>query len=127
MDYLKNRYSIVEFRSMDELPDIATDNNGDEEPFSVSVLAYDAEFGVWTIAWYNYDTKDWMDHSDDSLEFSFWCYLPPLNNFIESNPDLPKVRNAGYVESVNEIKDEHLVDQLRKYFYKTNRNGKSGI
>lgn len=127
MNYLKNRYSIVEFRSMDELPDIATDNNGDEEPFSVSVLAYDAEFGVWTIAWYNYDTKDWMDHSDDSLEFSFWCYLPPLNNFIESNPDLPKVRNAGYVESVNEIKDEHLVDQLRKYFYKTNRNGKSGI
>lgn len=127
MNYLKNCYSIVEFRSMDELPDIATDNNGDEEPFSVSVLAYDAEFGVWTIAWYNYDTKDWMDHSDDSLEFSFWCYLPPLNNFIESNPDLPKVRNAGYVESVNEIKDEHLVDQLRKYFYKTNRNGKSGI
>ena len=125
MDYLKNRYSIVEFRSMDELPDIATDNNGDEEPFSVSVLAYDAEFDVWTIAWYNYDTKDWMDHSDDSLEFSFWCYLPPLNNFIESNPDLPKVRNAGYVESVNEIKDEHLVDQLRKYFYKTSRNGKS--
>lgn len=127
MNYLKNCYSIVEFRSMDELPDIATDNNGDEEPFSVSVLAYDAEFGVWTIAWYNYDTKDWMDHSNDSLEFSFWCYLPPLNNFIESNPDLPKVRNAGYVESVNEIKDEHLVDQLRKYFYKTNRNGKSGI
>ena len=127
MNYLKNCYSIVEFRSMDELPDIATDNNGDEEPFSVSVLAYDAEFGVWTIAWYNYDTKDWMDHSNDSLEFSFWCYLPPLNNFIESNPDLPKVRNAGYVDSVNEIKDEHLVDQLRKYFYKTNRNGKSGI
>ena len=127
MDYLKNRYSIVEFRSMDELPDIATDNNGDEEPFSVSVLAYDAEFCVWTIAWYNYDTEDWMDHSDDSLEFSFWCYLPPLNNFIESNPDLPKVRKAGYVESVDKIKDEHLVDQLRKYFYKTNRNGKSGI
>ena len=127
MNYLKNCYSIVEFRSMDELPEIATDNNRNEEPFSVSVLAYDAEFGVWTIAWYNYDTKDWMDHSDDSLEFSFWCYLPPLNNFIESNPDLPKVRNAGYVESVNEIKDEHLVDQLRKYFYKTNRNGKSGI
>ena len=127
MNYLKNCYSIVEFRSMDELPDIATDNNGDEEPFSVSVLAYDAEFGVWTIAWYNYDTKDWMDHSDDSLEFSFWCYLPPLNNFIESNPDLPKVRNAGYVESVDKIKDEHLVDQLRKYFYKTSRNGKSGI
>lgn len=127
MNYLKNCYSIVEFRSMDELPDIATDNNGDEEPFSVSVLAYDAEFGVWTIAWYNYDTKDWMDHSDDSLEFSFWCYLPPLNNFIESNPDLPKVRNAGYVESMNEIKVEHLVDQLRKYFYKTSRNDKSGI
>ena len=127
MNYLKNRYSIVEFRSMDELPDIATDNNGDEEPFSVSVLAYDAEFGVWTIAWCNYDTKDWMDHSDDSLEFSFWCYLPPLNNFIESNPDLPKVRNAGYVEYMNEIKVEHLVDQLRKYFYKANRNDKSGI
>lgn len=127
MDYLKNRYSIVEFRSMDEIPDIATDNNGNEEPFSVSVLAYDAEFSVWTIAWYNYDTEDWMDHSDDSLKFSFWCYLPPLNNFIESNPDLPKVRNAGYIESVNEIKDEHLVDQLRKYFYKTNRNDKSGI
>ena len=127
MDYLKNRYSIVEFRSMDELPDIATDNNGDEEPFSVSVLAYDAEFGVWSITWYNYDTEDWMDHSDDSLEFSLWCYLPPLNNFIESNPDLPKVKNAGYVESVDEIKDEHLVDQLRKYFYKASRNGKSGI
>lgn len=127
MNYLKNCYSIVEFRSMDELPDIATDNNGDEEPFSVSVLAYDAEFVVWTIAWYNYDTKDWMDHSNDSLEFSFWCYLPPLNNFIESNPDLLKVKNAGYVESVNEIKDEHLVDQLRKYFYKASRNGKSGI
>ena len=127
MNYLKNCYSIVEFRSMDELPDIATDNNGDEEPFSVSVLAYDAEFCVWTIAWYNYDTEDWMDHSDDSLEFSFWCYLPPLNNFIESNPDLPKVRNAGYVESVDEIKAEHLVDQLRKYFYKASRNGKSGI
>ena len=127
MNYLKNRYSIVEFRSMDELPDIATDNNGDEEPFSVSVLAYDAEFGVWTIAWYNYDTEDWMDHSDDSLEFSLWCYLPPLNNFIESNPDLLKVRNAGYVESADEIKDEHLVDQLRKYFYKASRNGKSGI
>ena len=127
MNYFKNRYSIVEFRSMDELPDIATDNNGDEEPFSVSVLAYDAEFGVWTIAWYNYDTEDWMDHSDDSLEFSLWCYLPPLNNFIESNPDLLKVRNAGYVESADEIKDEHLVDQLRKYFYKASRNGKSGI
>ena len=127
MNYLKNRYSIVEFRSMDELPEIATDNNRNEEPFSVSVLAYDAEFGVWTIAWYNYDTEDWMDHSDDSLEFSFWCYLPPLNNFIASNPDLPKVKNTGYVESVDEIKDEHLVDQLRKYFYKASRNGKSGI
>ena len=127
MNYLKNCYSIVEFRSMDELPDIATDNNGDEEPFSVSVLAYDAEFDVWTIAWYNYDTEDWMDHSDDSLEFSFWCYLPPLNNFIESNPDLLKVKNAGFVESMNEIKVEHLVDQLRKYFYKASRNGKSGI
>ena len=127
MNYLKNRYSIVEFHSMDEIPDIATDNNGNEEPFSVSVLAYDAELGVWTIAWYNYDTEDWMDHSDDSLEFSLWCYLPPLNNFIESNPDLPKVRNAGYVESMDEIKDEHLVDQLRKYFYKASRNGKSGI
>ena len=127
MNHLKNRYSIVEFRSMDELPDIATDNNRNEEPFSVPVLAYDAGFDVWTIAWYNYDTEDWMDHSDDSLEFSFWCYLPPLNNFIESNPDLPKVRNAGYVESMNEIKVEHLVDQLRKYFYKANRNDKSGI
>lgn len=127
MNYLKNRYSIVEFHSMDELPDIATDNNRNEEPFSVPVLAYDAGLDVWTIAWYNYDTEDWMDHSDDSLEFSFWCYLPHLNNFIECNPDLPKVRNAGYVESMNEIKVEHLVDQLRKYFYKASRNDKSGI
>ena len=125
MNYFESRYSVVELHSMDELPDIAKDNNGNEEPFSVSVLAYDAEFDVWTIAWYNYDTKDWMDHSDDSLEFSLWCYLPPLNNFITLNPDLPKVKNAGYVESVDKIKDEHLVDQLRNYFYKASRNGKS--
>ena len=112
MNYLKNRYSIVEFHSMDEIPDIATDNNGDEEPFSVPVLAYDAGFGVWTIAWYNYDTEDWMDHSDDSLEFSFWCYLPPLNNFIESNPDLPKVKNAGYVENID---NNSIINQIKKY------------
>ena len=127
MNRIVGRQQFVQFHSMDEIPNIAKDLKGIEEQFSVSVLAYDKELDVWTIAWYNYDTEDWMDHSDDSLEFSFWCYLPPLNNFIESNPDLPKVRNAGYVESVDEIKDEHLVDQLRKYFYKTNRNAKSGI
>ena len=127
MNRIVGRQQFVQFHSMDEIPNIAKDLKGIEEQFSVSVLAYDKELDVWTIAWYNYDTEDWMDHSDDSLEFSFWCYLPPLNNFIESNPDLLKVKNAGYVESMNEIKVEHLVDQLRKYFYKANRNAKSGI
>ena len=75
-------------------------------------MAYDAGLNVWTIAWYNYDTKDWMDHSDDSLEFSFWCYLPPLNNFIESNPDLPKVKNAGYVENID---NNSIIKQIKKY------------
>ena len=127
MRNITGRQQFVYFQSMDEIPECAKDLAGNLEDISISVLAYDKELDVWTIAWYNYDTEDWMDHSDDSLKFSFWCYLPPLNNFIESNPDLPKVRNAGYVESVDEIKDEHLVDQLRKYFYKASRNGKSGI
>ena len=112
MKNITGRQQFVYFQSMDEIPERAKDLAGNLEDISISVLAYDKELDVRTIAWYNYDTKDWMDHSDDSLEFSFWCYLPPLNNFIASNPDLLKVKNAGYVDGID---NNSIINQIKKY------------
>lgn len=101
MKTITGRTQIVQFHSMDEIPRVAKDLKGNEEQFSESVLAYDKELDVWTIAWYNFDTKDWMDHSEDSLKFCLWCYMPVPNNFIaKNNGNLPEVKNAGYVEGI---------------------------
>ena len=101
MNRLIKRKQYIEFHSMNELPVAATDLNGNKEPFSVSVLAYDSELDCWTIAWYNFDTKNWMDHSEDSLKFKLWCYMPNPTNFIAYNHfKLPQVKNAGYTEGI---------------------------
>lgn len=91
------RRSLVYFQPMNELPEKAKDLSGNEEDISISVLAYDIELDVWTIAWYNYDTENWQDHSGDSLKFSLWCKFPYPNQFIERNKNnLIEVKNVGY-------------------------------
>ena len=99
MNRIVGRQQFVQFHSMDEIPNVAKDLKGIEQPFSVSVLAYDKELDVWTIAWYNFDMKNWMDHSGKSLKFCMWCKMPNPNNFIAKNWNkLSIVKNSGYVE-----------------------------
>lgn len=99
MKNITGRQQFVYFQSMDEIPQRAKDLAGNLEDFSISVLAYDIELEVWTIAWYNFDMKDWQDHSGDSLKFSLWCNMPNPNNFIAKNWNkLSVVKNSGYVE-----------------------------
>lgn len=99
MRNITGRQQFVYFQSMDEIPERAKDLAGNLEDFSISVLAYDKEIDVWTIAWYNFDMKNWMDHSGDSLELCMWCKMPNPNNFIAKNWNkLSVVKNSGYVE-----------------------------
>ena len=110
MKRIIGRQQFVQFHSMDEIPDVAKDLKGIEQPFSVSVLAYDKELDVWTIAWYNFDSKDWMDQSEDSLKFCLWCYMPVPNNFIaKNNGNLTEVKNAGYVEGITTSEIKNLI------------------
>jgi hypothetical protein len=110
------RQQFVQFHSMDEIPDVAKDLKGNKEPFSISVLAYDKELDLWTIAWYNFDTKSWMDHSEDSLKFCLWCNFPVPNNFLAKNHNkLVEVKNSGYIDGLTNSDINNLLNNIETY------------
>ena len=57
MNRIVGRQQFVYFQSMDEIPERAKNLADNLEDISISVLAYDKELDVWTIAWYNFDIK----------------------------------------------------------------------
>lgn len=85
----------MDFKTMQEVPNQATDLKGNLEEFSETVLIYDDRLDLWTLGWYNYDTKDWNHHMEESMEFVCWCYPPNPAEFISKNV-LESVKCSGY-------------------------------
>lgn len=85
----------MDFHTMQEVPRQATDLKGNLEEFSETVLIYDKGLELWTLGWYNYDTKDWNHHMEESMKFDCWCYPPDPAEFISKNV-LESVKCSGY-------------------------------
>ena len=90
---------VIRAMPMDRYPVRAKDLKGNDEQFSVTVNVYDHELGLYALGWYNFDTKKWSIHGDESVKMKCWCYIPDMSLFVRKyNWRLPAIKNDGYQE-----------------------------